>query len=514
MKSGDELPDGMETAVDFDGDRIERRADVAVVGLGAGGGMAFSRLVEAGVDVIGIEMGGHFEPEEMSLREEQMLSKLFCEGAARTTADMAINVMQGKGVGGSTIHNTNLCKRIPDGVRDRWMDAGVEGLEGELDEDFEAVERRLNVHPIPEDRINANNGALLRGIDELGYDGGGLSYNRKLCRASGFCELGCPNDGKENAARSLVLPALDDGGRVLIRTRIDEIVHDEKRVTGLKGRAVAPDGAAVGPEVFVHADAVVLAASATGSAALALKSGVPDPQRLVGRRLHLHPGAYAMGIYDEPVEGWLGVPQSVECTEFLEHGTGAQRRVWLVAGFAHPATAAGLMPGFGAAHGTLMKLYPHVAATIAMLHDESSGAVRPGDGERVHIHYRLTDDDYAQLAVGLREAARIHFAAGARQVLLPTSPPRLLESMDEAARLTPSDLGPHNPPLVAVHPMSTMWMGEDRDASVVDSYGKHHRLGGLYVADGSLFPSSIGGPPQIPIYAMGRRVARRVASEL
>jgi len=36
----------------------------------------------------------------------------------------------------------------------------------------------------------------------------------------------------------------------------------------------------------------------------------------------------------------------------------------------------------------------------------------------------------------------------------------------------------------------------------------------LFVADGSLFPTSIGGPPQISIYTFGRRVAREVAAML
>ncbi len=508
-----QLPDGMEQVPAGD-EPVEYDTEVVVVGLGAGGGMALHQLAEAGVDVIGVEMGGYYGPEEMTLAEEQMMPRLFAEGGARATADMAINIMQGKGVGGSTVHNTNLCKRLPQPILDRWENNGVEGLGDQLQDDFAAVEQMLNVHPIPDDRINANNQMLLRGIAELGYQGGGLSYNRRLCRASGFCELGCPNDGKENATRALILPALDEGAQVLVRVRIDEILHEEGRAVGVAGVALDAETGRARREVVIRAESVVLAASATGSASLALKSGLPDPHGLVGRRLHIHPGAFVMGIFDEEIEGWLGVPQSAECTEFLEYGEDADQRVWMVTGFTHPGTSAGLMPGFGPAHGAMMRLYPNVAAIITMLHDETSGAVRPGEGERLHIHYSLQQDDYAQMALGMREAARILFAAGAREVMLPLSPPRLVSSMSEAASLSVGDLGPLNPPMIAVHPMSTMWMGEDPESSVVDSYGGYHHLDGLFVADGSLFPSSIGGPPQIPIYTMGRRVARRVVDRL
>ncbi len=509
-----DLPDGMQRITAGPGETIEYEADVVVIGLGAGGGMALHDLAESGVDVMGVEMGGYFGPEEMTLQEEKMLPRLFCEGGGRSTSDMSINVMQGKGVGGSTVHNTNLCKRLPEPIVEQWKRDGIQGLGAELDDDFEAVEEMLNVHAIPDDRINANNQALLRGIEKLGYEGGSLSYNRKLCQASGFCELGCPNDGKENATRRLVLPALENGARVLIRTRIDEIVRDDGAVVGVHGRAIDAESGEPMANVEIRCDCVVLAASATGSAALALKSGVPDPHGLIGRRLHMHPGAFVMGVFDDDIEGWLGVPQSAECTEFLEFGDDAEHRVWLLSGFAHPGAAAGLMPGFGPAHGKLMELYPNVAAMITMLHDETSGAVRPGDGERVHIHYQLEERDYRQVALGMREAARIFFAAGAQKVLLPTSPPRLISSMSEAAGISGGDLGPFNPPMVAVHPMSTMWMGDDPKSSVVDSYGAHHHLDGLFVADGSLFPSSIGGPPQIPIYTMGKRVARRVVDSL
>ncbi len=505
-----ELPTGMISACEGR-EPLKLSAQVVVVGLGAGGGMVLRELADRGVDVLGVELGDYFSPEDMTLAEEEMLPRLFLEGASRATVDMSVSVMQGMGVGGSTLHNTSLCKRLPQGILDEWERLGLTGLGEELREDFEAVEEALNVHRIPDDRVNRNNELLLKGVEALGYQGGRLAYNRKLCQASGFCEVGCPNDGKENAARALVLPALKVGARVLVHARVDRVLHQAGAVVGVRGRARDPETGADGVPFEIQADAVVLSASAPNSAALAMKSEVPDPKGLIGSRLHMHPGAFVMGVFDEPVQGWLGVPQSAECTEFLEFGKGAKRRVWLVSGFAHPGAAAGLMPGFGPAHGALMGLYPHVAAVIAMVHDHYGGRVAPGPAERVNLYYGLPLSELEQVALGMREAARILFAAGARQVILPTAPPRLVEDMTEAAQLTAADLGPFSPPLVAVHPMSTMWMGVDPETSVVDPFGAHHLLKGLHVADGSLFPSSIGGPPQIPIYALARRVARAIS---
>lgn len=486
-------------------------ADVVIVGLGAGGSMAFHDLALAGRDVLAIEVGGQYHPQEMTRREEQMLPHLFMDAATRATEDMSISILQGKGIGGSTLHNTNLCKRLPDAVLEHWATAfGLAHMTGrQLQQDFEDVERLLNVHPVPDDRINANNQIMARGVDALGWAGGRLSHNREGCKQSGFCELGCPNNGKQNAAKVLVPVGLEAGGRILTHAAGVRILTKNQRATGLRVAALNPQTDQPQYEFTIEAKRVILAGSATGSASLVLKSDLPDPHRLAGTNLHMHPGAFVAGVFDHPIRSWEGTPQSQDCTEFLSFDD-PTRSVWLVSGAAHPGGAAGLMPGFGPAHGDLMKQYPNVAVFIAMLHDHTAGRVLPGHGAHVHVHYKLQKRDYLQLEQGLKGAAQIMLAAGAREVVLPLNPVRRITSTRDLNRWSWKDLGPFTPPMVAVHPMSTLWMGVDPSRSVVNARGEHHHIEHLYVADGSLFPTSIGGPPQIAIYTFGRQVARAI----
>jgi choline dehydrogenase-like flavoprotein len=56
--------------------------------------------------------------------------------------------------------------------------------------------------------------------------------------------------------------------------------------------------------------------------------------------------------------------------------------------------------------------------------------------------------------------------------------------------------------------MGTLRMGNDPKRSVVKSTGEHHAVRGLFVLDGSLFPTSIGVPPQISIYTFARHLAK------
>jgi choline dehydrogenase-like flavoprotein len=55
-----------------------------------------------------------------------------------------------------------------------------------------------------------------------------------------------------------------------------------------------------------------------------------------------------------------------------------------------------------------------------------------------------------------------------------------------------------------------MRMGGDPEKSVVSPTGEHHQVRGLFVADGSLFPTSIGVPPQISIYAFALHLSPHV----
>jgi choline dehydrogenase-like flavoprotein len=122
----------------------------------------------------------------------------------------------------------------------------------------------------------------------------------------------------------------------------------------------------------------------------------------------------------------------------------------------------------------------------------------------------MTERDRGQLAKGLVACARLLLAAGAVEVTIPAIPPVRVTRASELDSIDTSVLRPHSVPLTAVHPMGSLRMGEDPRASVVRSTGEHHQVRGLFVSDGSLFPTSIGGPPQISIYAFALHLAPHV----
>ncbi len=485
--------------------------DAVVVGTGAGGSIAARELARAGLSVVALEEGGHHTSLEFNQREEQMLPMLFQEGGGRSTSDLAIRILQGRGVGGSTVHNTNLCKRTPDQILELWSARyGVTGASPkEMLASFEAIERDLSVTEIPASMRNANNDALRRGIETLGWRGAPMKHNRVGCMQSGFCELGCAYNAKENALKIVIPQAVGSGAQVYADTRALRILVEGGRAVGVQAVASDADGRPVAM-VNVRARAVVLGASAVGSAMLALASGLDDPHAQIGKGLRIHPGAVVAGRFDEPILAHKGIPQSYECTEHLSFEEGSDRRIWIIPAFAHPIGTASSFPGFGAPHMRAMRDYTRYSVLTAMLHDETSGEVSAGSDGRPVIRYDMTEADRSQLAKGLVACARILFAAGAKEVTIPAIPPVRLTRARDLDSLDTRFVRPHSIPMTAVHPMGTMRMGDDPRTSVVSSQGAHHSVKGLFVADGSLFPTSLGGPPQISIYAFALHLAPHV----
>ena len=191
--------------------------DAVVIGTGAGGSIALRELAKAGLRAIALEEGGHHTSADFDQREDDMLPMLFQDGGGRTTHDYAIRILLGRGVGGSTIHNTNLCKRTPDAILDLWRDrfhvAGAGPVE--MRSRFEQIEKELSVTEIPSAFVSKNNDVLRSGAAALGWRNGVLKHNRVGCRLSGFCELGCAYDAKQNALK-VVLPAAEAAGATIV----------------------------------------------------------------------------------------------------------------------------------------------------------------------------------------------------------------------------------------------------------------------------------------------------------
>ena len=494
------------------------RAQVCVVGTGAGGGAALARLAEAGVDVVAVEAGGLFTAADATQRELEMLPRLFQDAGLRATADKGIGILQGKGVGGSTLHNTGLVWDPPAGILGRWRaehafpydDAALAPLLAE-------VRVTLGANPIPEAGINANNGAMRRGAEALGWRYRVADHNRDLCSGCGYCVLGCAYNRKKNAALTWVARATAAGARVIAdapAVRIEGRPGARRvlcRVAG--GDGAGGGGGRGGGEVVVEADAVVVSAGALDTPALLLRSGLGTDR--VGRGLRLHPSAMVQAEMPEEVRGWRGVPQSVIVEEFADFEADGRGGFLFIPLALWPGTMAVSTPGIGARHRAVMRRYPDLASCGVLLHDETGGRVTVARDGRPVARYWPDRPDLAEIRRGVGALARLFLAAGARAVHLPydDAPPVTDEATLDAALATARD-DIHRFPLASVHPQGSCPLGGDAASSACDPEGRLRGEPDIFVADTSLFPTSVGVPPQVTTMALGLAVADRLKEVL
>ncbi len=487
-------------------------ADVCVIGSGAGGAVAAALLAEAGRSVVVLEKGPYTSGAEFTQREDQMLPRLFEEAGMRQTEDGGHVILQGRGIGGSTVHNLCYAFRTPEPILRLWREEhGLASLTPEaLAPSFERVERSLAVKAIREDELNALNRRLRAGAAQLGWSGLVARHNREGCVQAGYCILGCTYGAKQSMLVTYVPRADAAGARVYAGAQAERIDAEGGRVRRVLGHVVDAAGEPRG-SLEVRAPVVVLAAGAVASPDLLQRSDLGNPEH-VGRHLHLHPAVMAAGVWDEPIHAYRGIPQSFYVDEFiaLEHDPYSGFVLMPITVF--PALTAANLPGFGRDHFALMRDYAKMGGVLALLHDRSEGTVASGDSiARPRIRYALDAGDRAQLTRGLRRCVELLFASGARRVVVPYAPePLVLErggSLDEIDR---REVREGAIPLASTHPQSTCRMGADPRTSVVDAYGHCHGVRGLFVADMSVFPTSLGAPPQITTAALADRTAHAI----
>src|SRR5436190_22239713 len=108
---------------------LRLQAEVCVIGSGGGGAVVAKELAEAGRDVVLLEQGGHYTKEDFTQREDEMMPLLYEDMGQRATVDQTVMIMQGRNVGGSTVHNLCYCFRTPPPILEKWeREFGVRDL--------------------------------------------------------------------------------------------------------------------------------------------------------------------------------------------------------------------------------------------------------------------------------------------------------------------------------------------------------------------------------------------------
>jgi choline dehydrogenase-like flavoprotein len=501
------------------GESATLAADVCVVGSGAGGGVIASELQRAGKSVVVLEMGQYRNESDFKQLELPGMLELYLGGGLLASEDGSITILAGSTLGGGTVVNYMNCIRTPENIRREWAVMGIEGIDQpDYDAHIDAIWERLSVNDAATSQ-NRTHKKLIDACEKLGYPHRVLTRNTDVsCEdpsICGYCFAGCQKGCKQSTMKTFLQDAADAGARFVVGCRAERILVKDGRAAGVEATVTHENGSTT--TLIVNSPAVVVACGSIESPALLLRSGIGGPA--AGKHLRLHPASLVVGVYEQPIEGWIGQLQSALSDEFKdcegEHG------FLIEAVGSSPAIQAMSLPWEdGMRHKELLaRTFKHSAPFVSVARDHGEGQVVLDDHGRAVTRWSFSDEiDARMFRRAMVELAKLQRAAGAKEIITFYQRPLITwregEDFDaflaeiEQGSLQANDIG-----VFTAHQMGSCRMGSNPEDSVADGRGELHDTKGVWIGDGSAFPTAPGVNPMISIMSLAHRTAANMVAD-
>ncbi|GAB3734044.1 hypothetical protein GCM10028816_33930 [Spirosoma lituiforme] len=503
--------------------------DAIVIGTGAGGAPLLARLAKAGLRVVALEAGTHWNPARDFATDEKDQEKLFWNDERLSAGNDPIpfgSNNSGTGVGGSTLHYTAYTPRAqPDdfqihtdfGVGHDWP-IGFDQIEPYYDE----VEQFLGVSgpssypwgpsrkqsyalgPLP---INGAGQLMERGCKELGIktspaanaalsapyyqEGVGM---RPACTNRGFCQAGCNIGAKASMDVTYIPLAIQYGAEVRPECFVTQL---PKNAAGNLSEVVYIRN---GQEERQRCRYVFLCAGTVETARLLLLNGLANSSGQVGRNVMAHPGLQIWGEFDEDVRPYKGIPGALISEETHRPKDRNGGPVDFAGGY--------LLQSIGAMPVTYLTqlargrgLWGNALKQAALAYNHMAGINILGDClPHEHNYMELSDEKDTR---GILKP-RVYFTNGENEKRMTAHADKLMREIWVAAGAKNIWAFQRN-----AHVIGTCRMGNNSETAVVNADGQSFDIPNLYISDNSTFPSALSVNPALTIMAVALRTADR-----
>ncbi len=486
-----------------------------------------ARFASAGLSVVALEAGKHWDPARDFATDEKEQNKLFWLDERLSAGSDPIhfgNNNSGIGVGGSTLHYTAYTPRAqPDDFRLR-SEFGV-GCDwplsySALEPYYDELENFLGVsgpspypwgpprrtrYPFAPLPLNGPAQLMQRACAKLGirtspapnaalsapYFQPGFGW-RPACTNRGFCQAGCSTGAKASMDVTFIPLALSKGAELRAESFATEIERDKAgRVSGVVYESKTGRKRQRCRNLF-------LCAGAIETPRLLLLNELANSSGQVGRNFMAHTGVQLWGRFDEDVRPYKGIPGALISEETHRAADADFAGGYLLQSIGvMPVTYAGQLvrgrKSWGATLKEQMRAYNHTAG-INILGDCLPHA-----------------DNYLELSEekdgrGLAKP-RVHFTNGENERRLTAHAEKIIRRIWDAAGARDVWVFPRN-----AHVIGTCRMGHDANSAVVNAHGRAFDVPNLYVADNSIFPSALSANPALTIIALSLHIADQFLS--
>jgi choline dehydrogenase-like flavoprotein len=492
---------------------VQERADVVIVGTGAGGGTLGAYLADRGWNVVMLEKGGFFRAEDFTQIEDDAMADFNGRRGLDSTADNAVFLNYAEAVGGCTVHYWGDSFRTPHDRLERWRtEHGIDWMTpAELDPHFEAIESDLGIHITPENLLNENNRLVRAGCEALGIEGAPPPTARVGCIGCGWTQFGCSYNAKSSQLITTIPRISKAGGRIYSDARAERVRVEQGRAAGVEGvllRRGTPDVVA---RIRVDADVVVLAGGALGTAELLLRSFENEPA--VGRRFFLNPHYFVWADFGRAIDNVSGIPCAYVVHGFRQvqsdaNGQYASGGYIMLTNHQSPGIAAAMLSSAGHEHTERMKRWHQLGSVMSVIDEENPGRVYLDKNGMRRTEFNVAGVDQYKAVDFLKQASRIFLAAGAREIWIPDVYGTVVRNDAEVeTKIGLRSVQPNAQFCAGSHLVGTAPIGTDPADSFAGPTGEAHRVKGLYVADGAALPGSVSVDPSETIMGVARWLA-------
>jgi cholesterol oxidase len=497
--------------------------DAVVVGSGFGGGVHALRLAEAGRSVLVLERGRRYEPADFP-RDVRDVDTLFwrqprpkARGLYELHFFSGLGVVTAAGVGGGSLVYANIHVRPDPAVFDdpRWPKDVRRPL---LDPWYDRVAARLQPAPTPPDLRLPKRHVFREAARALRRDvfDPDEAVDWKLCERIAECEFGCRLGAKRTVDRTYLREAEQLGARL----RTGALAHRVEPT--LDGYNVHYEDLATGRRETATGRRVVLCAGTLGSNAILLRSRESGALARLSPRLghgFSANGDFLGSIHHaaRDLEPWNGpdVTSVMRCFDAapgftLAAPTFSRPVMEVLAALGQPSGR--WLRALSPLWSGLDSLVPFLFERGALSRPRPLPFTTPSDPARVTNLFAIGRDNANGRVIlrGGRLDVVWGWAAENRALVA-----RVLRTMADLAaayggRFAPLVTWEAFRRIVTVHPLGGSALADSPEQGVTSPEGEVYGYPGLFVADGSVIPTSIGFHPAMTIAAVAERIAEHV----
>ena len=476
---------------------IPKSIEVAVIGSGAGGGIAANLLNEK--YEVGIFDKGNF-PNGVTNNETFGYHNFYETNAIQQTRGYKVQLLAGMGIGGGTSINWTTSLRTPDNILSEWDSLTKQNNYFNSDhfkKSLDYVSEKLNVdvanNKIPQKEIKLAQGLEL---NNTSYKVIPRNTNDPQCLESGFSTFGHSDGNINSSYKSWLSKDKFNEDSIYSNTHI-------KSLSISKGRATHINIENNGKSFSVEVNKVVLASGSLNTPKILLNSGYKNKH--LGQHLKLHPVSGVAGKFSELQNPWAGSMQGIYSDDnlFMKNNYG-----YLLEGLPmHPSLFFPFFPNNNDKFEDFISSYNYWSGSIVLTSDTSSGSIINKNPQHLW-KYNLNNFDHGNLLHGIESLVMANYLAGAEEIMVATSPTmhwkkessENIESFIDKVRRVRNE--PFRILLGSAHQMGTARIHPNPSEGVVDLKGKVHGLDNVYITDSSTFPRCSGVNPMITIQAM------------